>query len=102
MGIGIKHSGRAVEHAPSSVSEVKELYLHSPMRLHDLVFNCTRYFFIAWYFFKHRGNFTFRTIVVHNRSKLSEINMLSAVKKYEVRGMHLEHSVDLEADGRTI
>jgi hypothetical protein len=43
--LGVKGSGREANHSPSSSAEVKEcvgLYLHSPIRLHGLVFSLNK------------------------------------------------------------
>jgi hypothetical protein len=40
LSLGVKRSGREVDHSPPSSAEVKEcveLYLHSPIRLHGVV-----------------------------------------------------------------
>jgi hypothetical protein len=40
LSLGVKRPGRESDHSPPSSAEVKEcvkLYLHSPIRLHDMV-----------------------------------------------------------------
>jgi hypothetical protein len=42
LSLGVKRPGREADHSPPSSTEVKEcveLYLHSPVRLHGMVFS---------------------------------------------------------------
>jgi len=42
LSLGVKWPGREADHSPLSSAEVKEnkeLYVHSPICLHDVVFN---------------------------------------------------------------
>jgi hypothetical protein len=51
FSMGVKRPGREADHSPPSSAEVKgrvELYFHSPIRLHGVVFSKNR----------HRDNFT--------------------------------------------
>jgi hypothetical protein len=60
LSLGVKRSGREADHSPPSSAEVKErveLYLHPP------------YAFMAWYFVKHRYNYTF-TFITGIQSKV--------------------------------
>jgi hypothetical protein len=46
------HSGREADHSPPSSAEVKEwveLYLHSPIRLHDVVLSYGEHRGAFWY-----------------------------------------------------
>jgi hypothetical protein len=47
---GVKRLGREADHIPPSTAEVKNVWSYTSTR---------QYVFMAWYFVKHRDNFTF-------------------------------------------